>query len=78
MALFESSHWKSDETSVDKLTVQVIESLLHIVYSITVQGAKSKLRKTDCVKALERAMNENSGKFESFVDSLSVNVQLTS
>ena len=44
--------------------------LLHIVYSIAVSGAKSKLRKTDFVKALERAMTENSGKFAAFVESL--------
>jgi hypothetical protein len=60
-----------DKANVGKLTVQEIESLLHRVYSITVPGAKSKLRKIDFVKALEKAMTEHSGHFEAFVDSLS-------
>ena len=59
-----------DISNVAKLTVQELESLLHRVYGITVPGAKSKLRKTDFVKALERAMTENSGKFAAFVKSL--------
>ena len=59
-----------DIFNVAKLTVQELESLLHRVYSITVPGAKSKLRKTDFVKALERAMTENSGKLAAFVKSL--------
>ena len=43
-------------SNVGKLIIQELELLLHIVYSIAVSGAKSKLRKTDFMKALERAM----------------------
>ena len=59
-----------DKVNIGKLTVVELESLLHIVYSITVPGAKSKLRKPDYVKALERAMTENIGKFEAFLNYL--------
>ena len=59
-----------DKTSVGKLTKQEIETLLHKVFDITVLGTKSKLRKPDYAKALEKAMAKNSVKFEAFVESL--------
>ena len=59
-----------DKTSIGKLTKQELESLLLKVFNVTVPGTKSKLRKADYVKALEKAMAENSVKFEAFVESL--------
>ena len=59
-----------DQASVGKLTRQELESLLHKVFDVTVPGTKSKLRKTDYVKAMEKAMTANSGKFDAYVASL--------
>ena len=43
-----------DISNVGKLTFQELESFLRRVYSITVPGAKSKLRKTDFVQKMLR------------------------
>ena len=53
---------------VVKITVAEIELILFSVYNITMDG--SKLRKADCVSALEKEMATNIIKFESFVRNL--------
>lgn len=42
-------------------------------YNVTVPGSKSKLRKADYVKAMEKELAANCEKLKAFVDALSVN-----
>jgi len=53
------------ERKVASLTVPEIEAILYRVYNISLNG--SKLRKTDYVRALERELDTNLGKYEVFV-----------
>ena len=53
---------------VVKITVAEIESILFSVYNITMDG--SKLRKADYVSVLEKEMETNIIKYESFVCNL--------
>ena len=62
----------SNKADVGKLTKAELESILLKVFNITVPGSKSKLRKTDYVKAMERAMAENGSKFDTYVEYLDV------
>ena len=50
---------------VGRLTVGEIESILFAVYNITLDGLK--LRKTDYVSALEKAMTKSICKYGSFI-----------
>ena len=56
------------ERKVASLTVLEIESILYRVYNISLSG--SKLRKPDYVRALERELSTNLGKYEAFVKTL--------
>jgi len=48
--------------------VPEIEAILYRVYNISLSG--SKLRKPDYVRALERELGTNLGKYEAFVKTL--------
>ena len=56
------------ERKVASLTVPEIEAILYRVYNISLSG--SKLRKPDYVRALERELGTNLGKYEAFVKTL--------
>jgi len=62
--------WKLEDKGreVVKITVAEIEPILFSVYNITMDG--SKLRKDDCVSALEKEMATNIIKYECFVRNL--------
>ena len=59
-------------SSVGKLTKNEIEAILYTVYNVTVSGTKSKLRKADYVKALEKELDANWGKYEDYFSKLEV------
>lgn len=54
------------------LNVSEIEAMLFDVYDVTVQGAKSKIRKADYVIMLEKEMSKNIAKYNLFLASLNV------
>ena len=66
-----------DPSSVGKLTKNEIEAILYTVYNATVPGSKSKLRKADYVKALEKEFAANWGKYEDFFSKLEVDDNAT-
>ena len=59
-----------EPANIGNLTVKEIEALLYKVYNKTVPGSKSKLRKPDYVKALERELAASRGTYEEFVAAL--------
>ena len=61
--MMEKWEWK-----VASLTVPEIEAILYIVYKISLSG--SKLHKPDYVRALEKELDTNLGKYEAFVKTL--------
>ena len=62
--------WKLEDKGCEvvKITVAEIELILFSVYNITMDG--SKLRKADCVIALEKEMATNIIKYECFIRNL--------
>ena len=60
---------KKDRNLKD-LNISEIEAILFRVYNVAVEGARSKLRKVDYVKRLEKVMSKNIEKYELFLSSL--------
>jgi len=60
------------EHNLKDLNVSEIEAILFQVYNVTVQGAKSKLRKAEYVNMLENEMSQNIAKYDLFLSSLNV------
>lgn len=56
------------EQRVASLTVPEIEAILYGVYKISLSG--SKLHRPDYVRALEKELDANLGKYEAFVKTL--------
>jgi hypothetical protein len=54
--------------ALSKILVPEIEAILYRVYKISLSG--SKLHKPDYVRALEKELDTNLGKYEAFVKTL--------